>query len=124
MVYLITGKSGAGKTHYAHAMAQDLLDKKISVQVIDGDAFRLEIGNQDYSNSGRLKNLMAAARQAQHSERMGNVVIMAFIAPKKEWRDAMRDFWVDSRVIYLPGGSLWEGTEYEQPNEGELWPQE
>lgn len=124
MVYLITGKSGAGKTHYAQAMAQELLDEGLDIQWIDGDVFRLEMENQDYSDYGRLKNLLAAAIQAQYAERIGKIVIVSFIAPKKVWRDQMRKHWYQSRVIYLPGGSLWEGTEYEKPTEDELWPQE
>ena len=55
---------------------------------------------------------------------MGYMVLVSFIAPKKEWRDSMRMLWIKSRVIYLPGGILWEGTGYETPTEEELWPHE
>ena len=45
---------------------------------------------------------------------------MAFIAPHKEIRDEMRDMWQCSRVVYLPGGDLWEGTTYDIPTNTEL----
>lgn len=121
MVYLITGKSGAGKTHYAKALVYELEADHIPVKWIDGDVFRDTTANQDYSDCGRFTNLISAALQAQHAEKMGFVVIVSFIAPKREWRDAMRMYWKQSRVIYLPGGTLWEGTNYEKPLERELW---
>ena len=96
----------------------------VPVWLIDGDVFRNKTENQDYSDAGRFRNLISAALQAQHAEKMGYIVLVSFIAPKKDWRDQMRKHWFQSRVIYLPGGQLWEGTEYEQPTEEELWPQE
>ena len=120
MVYLITGKAGAGKTHYAKELAKELQEEGYQVRMLDGDTFRKKTKNKDFSDKGRIANLIKAARQAREDEWNGYIVICAFIAPRKEWRDMMRTFWLESRVIYIPGGSLWEGTIYEKPTDNEL----
>lgn len=117
MVYLITGKQGAGKTHYADEFARELKSEGMKVWRLDGDAFRAQNENHDYSDDGRMKNLMAAAKQAAEFESSGFIVVMSFIAPKREWREAMRTHWRHSCVIYVPGGKLWPGTEYERPKD-------
>ena len=120
MVYLITGKSGAGKTHYAYSLAAELSAEGKQVKVLDGDWFRKQTSNNDFSNEGRQLNLIHVAVLARLMEKQGIIVLVAFIAPKKKWRKQMRSFWEQSRIIYLPGGTLWENTTYEKPDEIEL----
>jgi adenylylsulfate kinase-like enzyme len=120
MVYLITGKQGSGKTHYAEALASELEREGATIKMLDGDVWRQQNDNQDYTDEGRIKNLISAAQSAEHYEKNGYVVIMSFIAPRQEWRNMMRAYWKQSKVIYIPGGSLWEGTTYEKPDENEL----
>ena len=120
MVYLITGKRNSGKTHYARALAQELRLQGYKVTVIDGDEFRLITGNKDFSDEGRIKNLTDAAIKAQKYEKEGHFVLLAFVAPKREWRYMMRGYWKESRVIYIPGGTLWKNTFYEHPEDQEL----
>lgn len=120
MVYLITGKAGAGKTHYAEALAAELELAGHSVAMIDGDVLREKRKNDDYTDKGRILNLMDAAEMAADLEAEGKIVICAFVSPKREWRDAMREYWMMSIVVYIPGGSLWKGTKYERPTDGEL----
>ena len=120
MVILITGKAGAGKTHYMHALAKELTDAGKGVATFDGDALRGETGNKDFTDKGRIRNLIRAASLARQHEYAGDIVLCAFVAPKKEWRDMMRRFWDASRVVYIPGGTLWKGTEYETPTEEEF----
>jgi len=120
MVYLITGKAGAGKTHYSQALAKEFTDEGIPVATLDGDAIRNNTGNHDFTDKGRINNLTFAAKLAQIHEDKGEVVILSFIAPKKKWRDMMRTYWEKSRVIYIPGGTLWKDTTYEKPTEDEL----
>ena len=119
MVYLITGKAGAGKTHYSKAFAKELEGEGYKVIVIDGDEFRDKKKNQDFTDAGRIKNLIDAAILAKEFEEQKHIVLMSFIAPKKEWRDMMREYWQESKVIYLPGGTLWPGTTYDRPKEDE-----
>ena len=118
MVYLITGKAGAGKTHYGRELIKELLPKRVIM--LDGDEFRKEHANNDFTDEGRLRNLMDAAKFAQEYEERGCIIVMCFVAPKKEWRDKMCTLWKESRVVYIPGGTLWEGTTYEVPTDDEL----
>lgn len=120
MVYLITGKKDAGKTTYAMRFANELKAEGYKVIMIDGDEFRDKRKNDDFSDEGRIKNLMDAAQMAAEFEQKGYIVIMAFVSPRKEWRDMMRKLWTMSVVVYIPGGTLWPGTTYERPTEQEL----
>ena len=120
MVILITGKKGSGKSHYAQALAKELTDVGIPVATFDGDALRSETGNKDFTDKGRIQNLVRAATLARQREYEGDVVILSFIAPRKEWRNMMRGFWDKSRLVYMPGGTLWEGTTYETPSDEEF----
>jgi len=120
MVILITGKPGAGKTHYAQTLKRELEADGIPVHWIDGDIWRALKTNQDFSDAGRVQNLMSAAKVAAIHEAQSELVILSFVSPKKEWRDAMRKFWKQSRVVYIPGGSLWSGSSYEVPYEEEI----
>ena len=120
MVILITGKKDSGKTHYARTLKEELEAEKFNVTWIDGDVFRKETGNKDYTDEGRRKNLRDAAEKAAHWESKGHVVLVSFIAPRKSFRDMMRGLWEVSRVVYIPGGTLWEGTTYQRPNEREM----
>ena len=120
MVYLVTGKSGAGKTHYAETLAAELELAGHSVAVVDGDVLRTKRKNTDFTDAGRVRNLMDAAEIAADLDAEGNIVICAFVSPKREWRDAMREYWRMSIVVYIPGGTLWKNTTYERPTDGEL----
>jgi len=120
MVYLITGKAGAGKTTYMRRLEQELIDEGRKVFCIDGDEFRKQTGNSDYSDEGRLRNLMKAAELASKKECEGMIVLMAFVSPYRSWRNEMRRLFIRSRVIYIPGGTLWERTTYERPDETEV----
>ncbi len=120
MVYLITGKKDAGKTTYAERLAEELKLAGYDVVVIDGDEYREKRKNTDFTDEGRIKNLMDAAQMAADLEAEGKIVICAFVSPKREWRDAMREYWRMSIVVYIPGGTLWENTTYERPTDGEL----
>jgi len=120
MIYLITGKAGAGKTHYARALTRELQEEGRDVRMIDGDDLRVQQSNQDYTDAGRVQNLMYAAELAKRYEQQDCDVVLAFIAPRRIWRSDMRRMWKQSVVVYIPGGSLWEGTTYEKPTDDEF----
>ena len=120
MVYLITGKKGAGKTTYAKRLVEEFRLEGHSAKWLDGDVFRKETGNDDYTSRGRWNNLLQAASAAQRYEREGNMVVLSFIMPLRSWRNQMRCYFEHSHIVYIPGGTLWKGTEYETPNVEEL----
>ena len=122
MVYLITGKAGAGKSTYAENLAAELDSEGKRIMLIDADEFRHIHKNNDFSDEGRKRNLFTAAEEAREFEEKGYIVVLAFVSPRKEWRQHMRSMWQESILIYIPGGELWEGTTYETPDEGELQP--
>jgi bifunctional enzyme CysN/CysC len=120
MVILITGKKDAGKTTYAKRLVEELIANGVEAVMLDGDEFRQETGNDDFTDEGRQRNLIGAAKVAAELERQGNIVTVAFVAPRKAWREAMRLLWKESRLVYLPGGTLWPNTTYEIPDEEEF----
>lgn len=115
MVILVCGKASSGKSTYALKMAQELRAEGKLVTVLDGDVFRHQTGNLDFTDAGRIRNLTGLAKAAAEGEWPGHVVIVAAVAPRREWRNGMRAQWEESRLCYLPGGHLWPGTEYERP---------
>ena len=117
MVILITGKRDAGKTTYAKRLVEEMIDSGVQAVLLDGDEFRKETGNEDFDDMGRQRNLIGAAKVAEELECQGNIVVVAFVSPKKAWRDVMRLYWKESRLVYLPGGTLWPNTTYEVPDE-------
>ena len=120
MIYLITGKPGSGKTTYADRLALTLVVAGSRVRRIDGDKWRQSHKNEDFSEAGRILNLESAAQEAGKAEAMGIVVILSFVAPKKQYREMMARYWEEWIVVHIPGGELWEGTEYEVPDVEEL----
>jgi len=120
MVYLITAKKDAGKTHYGNLFGEELKAEGYKVIHLDGDEFRGERKNNDFTDKGRIKNLTDAAKLAAEFESKGYIVILSFVAPRKEWRYMMRSYWKESIVVYLPGGILWPGTTYDRPDKDEL----
>lgn len=120
MVYLITGKQGAGKSTYAFNLVDELKKEGNMVEWIDGDAWRASHNNKDFTDEGRRSNLLSAAMAAKKGEDAGCIVVLSFIAPCRKWRDEMRQLWNESVVIYIPGGKLWEGTTYERPDIEEM----
>lgn len=120
MIYWITGKSSSGKTVYAKRLRNQLESLGAKVLVLDGDEVRNQFGNQEYSDESRENHIMGIANFAAVAEKQGFVVIIALISPKKEWRMRARKLFDKSMLIYLPGGNLWAGTEYEEPDHEEM----
>jgi len=120
MIYWITGRSSAGKTVYAKRLKRQFEELDAKVLLLDGDDVRDTFGNQEYTDDARLNHIMKIAHFASIAESQGFIVIIAVISPKKEWRMKARKLFEKSMLIYMPGGHLWEGTEYEEPDHEEM----
>jgi len=120
MVYWLTGKASSGKTVYAKRLKRQFENYGAKVLLLDGDEVRDEFQNKDFDNESRLNHIMTIARFAAIAERQGFIVIIALISPRKEWRMKARKLFDNSMLIYLPGGMLWEGTNYEEPDHEEM----
>ena len=120
MVYWITGKSSSGKTVYAKRIKRQFESLGIKVLHLDGDEVRDLTADNDYTDEAREKHIMTIAKFAAIAEKQGFIVIIALISQKKEWRMKARKLFDKSMLIYMPGGFLWEGTEYEEPDHEEM----
>lgn len=120
MVILVTGKQGAGKTTYAMRLAHEFMTNGRSVILLDSDRIRQLDGNRDFSDEGRKQHLERLAKAAQSAEQAGAFCIVAAIAPRREWRWMMRSYWRNCRFVYIPGGTMWPGTKYEEPTDDEF----
>lgn len=120
MVYWISGASSAGKTVYAKRIKKHLEEFGAKVLLYDGDEVRDIDGNVDYSDEAREKHIMTIAKFAAIAEKQNFVVIIALVSPLKEWRMKARKLFDKSILIYLPGGSLWNGSKYEIPDTEEI----
>lgn len=120
MVYWFTGKSSSGKTVYAKRLKRQLEALGQTVLFLDGDEVRDIFTNDSYEDSAREIHIMRIAGFAAIAERQGITVIIALVSPKKKWRMKARKMFEKSMLIYMPGGFLWEGTEYEEPDHEEM----
>jgi len=120
MIYWITGRSSAGKTVYAKRLKRQFEELGGKVLLLDGDDVRDKFSNQEYTDEARLQHIMNIAGFASVAESQGFIVIIAVISPKKEWRMKARKLFDKSMLIYMPGGHLWKGTEYEDPDHEEM----
>jgi adenylylsulfate kinase-like enzyme len=114
MVIWITGRKGSYKTTTANRIAQKYRKQGKSVLVLDGDELRSHFPC-DFSDEGRRENILRVAHIAAIAEAQGIIVICALISPKKIWRQEARKLFKMSYLIYLQGGYLWPGTNYEEP---------
>jgi adenylylsulfate kinase-like enzyme len=121
MLYLITGKAGAGKTHEAQNMDfMSWYEWDNPAFLIDGDDVRDIWNDSDFTDEGRERHGVRMARIGRLAEKQGFTPIIAAITPTKKIRDLIRSHFEESKIIYIKGGSLWPGTTYEEPSEEEL----
>lgn len=127
MVILITGKAGSGKTTYGERLVHELLSDGIEAVFLDSDQVRPRPRNmEEFNHPDRRNHLLNLADMARDQEEQGRVVIVAAIAPLRSKREIMRSRWKKSRLVFMPGGTMWPGTVYERPSEEEFisngWP--
>lgn len=120
MVYWLTGRASSGKTVYAKRLKRQFERYGAKVLLLDGDEVRDQFRNKEFDDESRRNHIMTIARFAAIAEKQGFIVIIALISPRKIWRMEARKLFDNSMLIYLPGGVLWEGTDYEEPDHEEM----
>lgn len=115
MVIWITGKANSGKTTMAKRLAKTVEHPVI----LDGDEMR-KIYPTGFKPADREANVMHLAKFAALLERQGLTPLVACVSPTKELRQKARQLFESSCLIFMPGGILWDDTEYEAPDVDEL----
>ena len=88
---LFTGLSGSGKTTIAKAVAQELLDRGLKVERLDGDIVRESLTRDlGFSKEDRDKNIERVTFVAKLLTRNGVAVLCSFISPYRERRAKSR----------------------------------
>ena len=100
-VYFITGLSGAGKTTVGNLLFEYMKSKKSNVIIIDGDAFRQVMRNEDYSEEGRKRQSEIVCRMAKFLIDQGIDVIMCAIGMREYIRKQNREMLENYYEIFL-----------------------
>jgi adenylylsulfate kinase len=87
----LTGLSGAGKTTLAHLVAQELRDRQMLVEILDGDIIRENLSKGlGFSQQDRETNIRRIGFVSNLLSRNGVCVIVAAISPYRLVRDEIR----------------------------------
>jgi adenylylsulfate kinase len=86
-----TGLSGAGKTTISRLVCEELRNRRMSVEVLDGDLVRQNLSaGLGYSKADRDTNIRRIGFVCNLLSRNGVVAIAAVISPYREARNAVR----------------------------------
>ena len=98
MIYWLTGQPGAGKTTLATALKSALRRQGYPVVHLDGEFLRELMGNKDFSQAGRTKNIRAAQKLAAKLHADGIIVVASFVSP---YRSIREEFKTKSDVVEI-----------------------
>ena len=84
MVIWFTGQPGSGKTTLAEEIIEIWHHDRIVH--IDGDDIREVLGNKDYSEKGRRKNIQFAIDMAKVMDKKGYLVLVSLVSPYRDLR--------------------------------------
>ncbi len=90
MIVWFTRQPGAGKSTLADTLAAEFRKRGHRVTRIDGDEFRRETGNTDFSESGRIRNVEAGQERAAELAAEGFVVLASFVSPHRSVRERFK----------------------------------
>jgi len=97
-----TGLSASGKSTLSQRLYDDLIKMGIkNVVLLDGEAIRDRINNNDFDNSSREKIGTLKAEIAIEENKKGNIVLISGIASKRKWRKDIRDMVDRYFEVYL-----------------------
>jgi len=93
MIYWFTGQPGSGKTTLAIALKSALQKRGypvVPVVHLDGEFLRERMGNKDFSEAGRIRNIKAAQQLAAKLQSVGIVVVASFVSPYRSIREEFK----------------------------------
>lgn len=90
VIFWFTGQPGAGKSTLALALKGELEKRGYPVVHLDGDEWRAAVGNKDFSDAGRQKNVEQAQWLCEKLQKSGVMVIASFVSPQRAVRDALK----------------------------------
>lgn len=97
-----TGLSGAGKTTIRMAVEQELRDRGLKVEVLDGDIVRQYLTKGlGFSKEDRDENIRRIGFVAHLLSRNGVVVLVSAISPYRATRDEVRQRTGDFVEVYV-----------------------
>lgn len=96
-----TGLSGSGKTTLAGKLKRELTERRVKVEILDGDIIRQNLSKGlGFSREDRETNLRRIGFVARLLARNGVAVIVAAITPYQSARDEVRELIdQDSRMV-------------------------
>ncbi len=99
-VVWLTGLSGSGKSTFANALEQELVNRGFHTFLLDGDNLRCGL-NRDlgFCEASRIENVRRVGEVAKLFVEAGLIVIVALIAPFKRDRDFARGLVCDNEFI-------------------------
>jgi len=96
------GLSGAGKTTLAQVVKKELLDKKLKVEIIDGDEYRKVICRDlSFTKDDRIENIKRLGFVGNILARNGVIAILSAISPYEVARKELKDQYQNVYSVWL-----------------------
>jgi len=90
MIYWFTGQPGSGKTTLAKALKSALKKAGCTVVRLEGEFLRELMDNRDFSEAGRIRNILAGQKLAAKLQSEGIVVVASFVSPYRKLREEFK----------------------------------
>ena len=100
-VIWLTGLSGSGKSTLAEKLYEELKNRGLKAEYLDGDLVRDVFPRTGFSKEERDRHIRRIGFLASMLEKNGVFVVASFIAPYKESRDFVKERCSNYREIYL-----------------------
>lgn len=118
-IYWFTGQPGSGKTTLATALKTILQTRGQLAVHLDGEFLRELMGNQDLSEAGRIRNILAAQQLAAKIHSEGIIVVASFVSPYRGLREEFKMKYRVSEIyvhtVEIRGREAYFVANYEPP---------